>query len=97
MIKGVTLTSDTSEHMNMETKGYWVSWRIAFMLVLKYGFKREGKVIGTGSPFESIYQDYIEGQCKIKAGFEGMLGYYWSAENDEADQFIKTFHQKHCQ
>ncbi len=80
----------------LNTKGYWCSCKVSLLLKFKYGFKREGKNIGVGSPFETYYRNFIKGDLKIDSVWEGLAGYFWSAENQKTDKFLKDFYNKHC-
>lgn len=96
MIKGVVQQLNASGRVSLESQSYWTSWRISILLMFKYGFKRKGVYIPPVTD-ESIYPDYIKEGVKIYSGWDNWTEYYWSADNEEADRFLKKFYDKHCE
>jgi hypothetical protein len=81
-------------HLAIWTNSWIRATSIAIRLRWFHGFKRTGKRIMTPID-ESIYPDFVRGNVRILAGWEGHEGYHFLATNEESDAFLEKFFGSH--
>ena len=79
----------------IETDSLAIRFKLGLLLTFRYGFYRRG-TCSLALAGDSIHPSFVRGKKTILAGWDDWKGYYFLADNDEADKFLKVFYQKHC-
>ena len=99
----VVANRGSNAQLSTAANGYaWITthsrseyWRLALILVFRYGFIRWGRYVLPITD-EAIFPNYVRRGLRINAGWDNCMGYDLLAANERSDTFLRRFHHKHC-
>jgi hypothetical protein len=94
-MQAATLSISNNGFACIETSSYLASWKICLLLMFRYGFRREGKVVPPITD-QAIYKDYVKDELRILSGWDNLRGYDWLANDLRSDMFLRDFYERHC-
>ena len=79
----------------ISTFSQWWRMLLCLLLTFRYGFWRKGPW-GRAVTDEAVYPDFVRGTKVIHSGWDNCFGYDFLAANEESDEFLRTFYERHC-